>query len=178
MIALEKSSSLSLFDRVLEEQEQQKAASAWRSVALAGAAAAAMLVALLVTVYVTDVASAERWDGLVKQPEFQAAVQQQALLKTVARHRPDILELLTEINAGQNDGIVLDTMHFKKGQTVTLTGQADNMEQMWKFQANLREQKGIKDAEIMNAAQDAKTKKIKFTITFHYKEFTKKDAAL
>ncbi|MEN6577386.1 MAG: hypothetical protein ABFD90_13670 [Phycisphaerales bacterium] len=179
MIALEKpSATLSLFDRVLEEQEQQKAASAWRSVALAGAAATVMLIALLVTAYFTDVASAKRWEGLVQQPDFQAALQQQALVKTVARHRPDLLEILTEINAGQNEGIVLDTFHFKKGQTVSLTGQADNMEQMWKFQANLRGHKGIKDAEIANAAPDSKTKKIKFTITLAYKEFTKKGAAL
>ncbi|HNS20835.1 MAG TPA: hypothetical protein PKH24_10070 [Sedimentisphaerales bacterium] len=179
MIALEKSSAaLGLFDRVLEEQRQQKAVSAWRSVALAGAAVLVMLIALLATVYVTDVASAGRWDALVKQPEFQAVLQQQALVKTVARHRPDLLGMLTEINAGQNDGIVLDGLLFKKGSTVTLTGQADNMEQMWKFQANLRAQKGIKGAEIANAAPDSKTKKIKFTITFDYKEFTKKGAAL
>jgi Tfp pilus assembly protein PilN len=86
--------------------------------------------------------------------------------------------MLTEINAGENDGIVLDSLHFKKGQTVSLGGRADNMEKMWKFQANLREQKGIKDAEISNATPDTKTKKTKFTITFHYKEFTKKAAAL
>lgn len=179
MIALDRpSATLSLFDRVLEEQEQQKAASAWRSVALAGVAAVAMLIALLVTIYLTDVASARRWHGLVQQPDFQATLQQQALVKAVARHRPDILEMLTEINAGQNEGIVLDTFHFKKGQTVSLTGQADNMEQMWKFQANLREHKEIKDAEIANAAPDSKTNKIKFTITLDYKEFTKKGAAL
>lgn len=39
---------------------------------------------------------------------------------------------------------MLDTLHFKKGQAVSVTGQADNMEQMWKFQANLRERKEIK----------------------------------
>ncbi len=179
MIALEKpSATLSLFDRVLEEREQQKAASAWRSVALAAVAAAAMLVALLVTIYLTDVASAKRWQELVQQPDFQATLQQQALVKMVARHRPDILEILTEINAGQNEGIVLDTFHFKKGQAVSLTGQAGNMEQMWKFQANLREHKEIKDAEIANATPDSKTNKIKFTITLDYKEFTKKGAAL
>ena len=111
-----------------------------------------MLVALLVTVYLTDVASAKRWDGIGQAARIsRRPVQHQALLKTVARHRPDMLELLTEINAGQNDGIVLDSLHFKKGQTVTLAGQAGNTEQMWKFQANLREQKEIKDAEISNA---------------------------
>lgn len=179
LIALDKSSAtLNLFDRVLQEQEQQKAATAWRSVALAAAAAAMMLIALLVTVYLTDVASAKRWDALVKQPDFQASLQQQTLVKTVARHRPDILELLTLISAGQNEGVVLDTLHFKKGQAVSVTGQADNMEQMWKFQANLRERKEIKSADIMNATPDAKTNKTKFTITFQYKELTKKEAAL
>jgi len=179
LIALEKPAlALNLFGRVLEEQEQQKAASAWRSVALAGAAAVLMLIVLFATVYLTDVSSARRWDALVQRPAFQAAVQQQALLKTVARHRPDLLELLTAISTGENDGVVLDSLHFKKGQTVSLAGQAGNMEQMWKYQTNLRAQKSIKDAEIQNAAPDTKTKKIKFTITLHYKEFTKKDAAL
>jgi len=179
LIALERSTgTLNLFDRVLQEQEQEKAASAWRSVALTGVAAAAMLIVLLVTVYLADAASAKRWDALVKQPEFLASVQQQSLIKTVARHRPDMLELLTLVNAGQNDGVVLDTFQFKKGQPVSVTGQADNMEQMWKFQANLREQKDLKGAEIMNASPDSKTKKIKFTITFQYKEFTKKESAL
>jgi hypothetical protein len=179
LIALDRSATtLNLFDRVLQEQEQQKAATAWRSVVLAAAAAVAMLVALLATVYFTDVASAKRWDALVKQPDFQASLQQQALVKTVARHRPDLLELLTVINAGQNEGVVLDTFHFKKGQPVSVTGQADNTEQMWKFQANLRERKEIKSAEIMNAATDAKTNKTKFTIAFQFKEFTKKEAAL
>jgi hypothetical protein len=179
LIALDRSSgTLNLFERVLQEQEQEKAATAWRSVALAGVAAAATLIVLLVTAYLSDVASARRWDALVRQPEFQASVQQQSLIKTVARHRPDMLELLTLVNAGQNEGVVLDTFHFKKGQAVSVTGQADNMEQMWKFQANLREQKELKGAEILNATPDSKTKKIKFTITFQYKEFTKKESAL
>lgn len=179
LIALDKpSATLNLFDRVLEEQEQQKAASAWRSVALAGAAAGLMLIVLLLTVYLTDVAGAKRWDELARQPDFQAALQQQTLLRTVARHRPDILELLTDINTGPNDGIVLDSMHFRKGQTVTLAGQAGNMEQMWRFQTNLLARKGITNAEITNATQDPKTKRVKFTMTFHYQEFTKRDAAL
>jgi len=179
LIALDRSSgTLNLFDRVLREQEEEKAASAWRSVALAGVAAAVMLMGLLATVYFTDLTSAKRWDAMAKQPEFQASLQHQSLVKTVARNRPDLLELLTLINAGQNDGIVLDAFQFKKGQAVAVTGQADNMEQMWKFQANLRAQKDLKNAEIMNAAPDSKTKKIKFTIAFQYKEFTKKEAAL
>ncbi len=179
LIALEKpAGALNLFERIAEQEEQEKLTSAWRSVILAGAVAAAVLIALLVTVYWTDVAAAKRWTEVVSRPEFDAARQHQALLKTVARYRPDMLELLATISAGKSDGIVLDTLHFKKGQTVTITGTAGNTEQMWAYEKSLREQKDLTNVVIMNPTQDSKTRKIKFTITFGYKTFSRKDAVL
>ncbi len=162
----------------MAEQEQEKTTTAWRSVLVAGAIAAAMLVALFATTYLADAANARRWNELVARPDFEAARQHQALLKTVARHRPDVLELLTVLNTGKNDGIVLDSLHFKKGQPVTIAGQAGNTEQMWAFEKNLRAHKDMTNVAIVNPTQDSKTKKIKFTITFSYKGFSKKDAVL
>jgi len=179
LIALERPlAALNLFERIAAQEEQEKMTSAWRSVFVAGAVAAAALVALFVTVYLTDVAGARRWTALVARPDFEAARQHQALLKTVARYRPDMLELLTCINAGKNDGIVLDNLHFKKGQTVLIVGQAGNTEQMWAFEKNLRTQKDISAVAIVNPTQDSKTRKVKFTITFSYKGFSRKDAVL
>jgi hypothetical protein len=179
LIALEKpAGTLNLFERIAQQEEQEKATSAWRNVVLAGAVAVALLIVLIVTVYLTDVASAKRWAALTARPDFETARQHQALLKTVARHRPDMLDLLTSINAGKNDGIVLDSLHFRKGQTVTVAGQAGNTEQMWAFEKNLRAHKDITNVAIVNPTQDNKTKKIKFTITFNYRNFSKKDAVL
>ncbi len=179
LMALEKpSGALDLFERIVAEQEQEKTTTAWRSVLVAGAVAAAMLVALFATTYLADAANAKRWNELVARPDFEAARQHQALLKTVARHRPDVLELLTALNTGKNEGIVLDSLHFKKGQPVTIAGQAGNTEQMWAFEKNLRAQKDMTNVAIVNPTQDSKTKKIKFTITFSYKGFSKKDAVL
>ena len=145
---------------------------------LAGTLAAIMLVALVVVAYAVDVATEAHLSKLVGRPEFEQARQGQTLLKTVARHRPDILQLLADLNAEDSSGVVLDTFRFKKGQPVTLMGQADNEEQMWKFQEHLRDRKGIDEVDIPTAAPDSKTKKIRFTMSFHYKNFTKKDAAL
>jgi len=181
LLALEKpGGTLNLFERIAEQEEQEKATSAWRSVFLAGAVAAVVLLVLLVTVYFTDVAAAQRWRELVARPDFETARQHQTLLKAVARYRPDVLQLLADLNSGPNDSIVLDSLHFKKGQTVTLTGQAGNMEQVWKFEAHLRglRAKGIDNVTIANQAVDSKTKRIRFTITFSYKTFSKKDAVL
>jgi hypothetical protein len=179
LIALERpAGALDLFERIVAEQEQEKTTTAWRSVLVAGAVAAGMLVALFATTYLADAANARRWNELVARPDFEAARQHQALLKTVARHRPDMLELLTALNTGKNDGIVLDSLHFKKGQPVTIAGQAGNTEQMWAFEKNLRARKDMTNVAIVNPTPDSKTKKIKFTITFSYKGFSKKDAVL
>ncbi len=179
LVALEgPAGTLDLFERISWEREQQRAKSSWYSVAVAGAAAAVLLLVLVVVWRYTDVALARRLDGQIKDPAFAVAVERQALLKTVARHRPDLLELLTEINAGPNDGIVLDSVHFRKGQKVAISGQAGNADQMYKFQAGLLDQKGIDNVNISNSATDTKTKKVKFTMTFDYRTFTKKEAAL
>jgi Tfp pilus assembly PilM family ATPase len=179
LLALEKpAGALDLFERIIAEQEQEKTTTAWRSVLVAGAVAAAMFIALFATTYLADAANAKRWGELVARPDFEAARQHQALLKTVARHRPDMLELLAALNTGKNDGIVLDSLHFKKGQPVTIAGQAGTTEQMWAFEKNLRTQKDVANVAIVNPTQDSKTKKIKFTITFSYKGFSKKDAVV
>jgi hypothetical protein len=179
LLALERpSGTLDLFERIVAEQEKEKVTSAWRNVFFAAGAALVALVALLATAYLTDVAAARRWTDLAARPDFEAARQHQALVKTVARHRPDLLELLATVNSGKNDGIVLDSFHFKKGQAVTMAGQAGNTEQMWAFEKNLKAQKDLANVALMNPTQDTKTKKVKFTITFSYKSFSRKDAAL
>lgn len=170
--------SLDLFGAIHAAEREKRARSAWYSTTLAAIAAVIMLVAFIATSYTVDVLSEKRLTALVDQPEFKEASERQTLLRTVARYRPDLLGLLTDIGAGENDGVILDGLHFKKGQAVTVTGQADKQEQMWQFQANLRDHKSIKDVDITNTSTDSKTKKIKFTMVFHYKNFSKKEAAL
>jgi hypothetical protein len=169
---------LDLLERMTEVQEQEKVKSGRRSTTLAAALAVFMLLVLIVAAYFIDVASEKRLTALVNQPTFKNAAERQKLLKTMARNRPDILGLLTAINAGENKGIVLDEFHFKKGQLISITGQADNMEQMWKYEASLAGHKDLRDVETPTHTQDSKTKKIKFTMVFHYKNFTKKGESL
>ncbi len=169
---------LDLLGGIRAAERQKKARSSWCSTALAAVAALIMLATFLGVSYATDVFSERRLTALVAQPAFKEASERQRLLGTVAQHRPDLLGLLTDTQSGQNDGILLETFHFRKGQTVTVTGQADNSEQLWKYQANLLANSHIKDVDITNTSTDSKTKKINFTMVFHYKNFTSKAAAL
>ncbi len=68
----------------------------------------------------------------------------------------------------------MDSFDFKKGRPVTISGQAPGTDQLYKFQAALLSKKGITRVIIQNTSPDAKGKKLKFTITFHYKSFTSK----
>ncbi len=170
--------SLDLYGAIHAAERRKKARSTWYSTTLAAIAALVMLVAFIATSYTVDVLSEKRLTALVNQPEFKEASERQTLVRTVARYRADLLGLLTDIGAGENDGVILEGLHFKKGQQVTVTGQADKQEQMWKFQANLRDHRNIKDVEITSTSTDSKTKKIKFTMVFDYKNFSKRTAAL
>ncbi len=169
---------LDLYAPVRKAEREQKARSAWYSTTLAAVVALIVLAVAIAVSYAVDVASEKRLTALVGRPEFKQASERQTLLKSVAQHRPDLLGLLTDLHTGSSDGVILESFHFKKGQAVTITGQADNAEQMWKFQANLLGCKSISDVDITSTSTDSKTKKIKFTMLFQYKNFTKKGAAL
>jgi Tfp pilus assembly PilM family ATPase len=139
--------------------------------------AAVMLIGLVIVAYAVDVASPNAIRKRLRASASDINVSQltlrQKLMKTVARERPDLLQLINEININDSGGILLDSVDFKKGRPVTISGQAPGTDQLYKFQATLLSKKSITSVIIKNASKDAKSKKLKFTLTFHYKSFTK-----
>ena len=100
---------------------------------------------------------------------------------------------------GQNSGIELESFHFKKGQPVTITGTASTTDQLYSFEKKLEENKNIEEVKRSTsqntiganltagtrsigvpgspggagASRGNRNRGVKFTITFHYKNFTK-----
>lgn len=95
---------------------------------------------------------------------------------------------------GQNSGIELESFHFKKGQPVTITGTATNNDQLYSFEKRLEENKDIEEvkrsvsvntigANLTTGTRGSsgpgggtrgnRNRGVKFTITFHYKNFTR-----
>jgi hypothetical protein len=164
---------LNIFERVYNPAAAEEKRSILYSPKVAVGIVAIMLVVLAVVSYALDIKSEKHLSTLQAQAGFKDAVQRQMLIKSVARERPDLLELLNEINSGDNKGMLLDSLHFSKGQSVTIRGQAPGNDQLYKFQEDLLTKKGITGAKILSASPDSKTKKVKFTMTFHYKTYTK-----
>ena len=104
--------------------------------------AAVMLVLSAVVYCSVDMASPgaieKRLSTSGSDADINLLMQRQKLIKTVAQQRPDLLDLLGQVNASGERGIKLESFHFKKGQPVTITGQADGKEQLYRFEESLQ----------------------------------------
>ena len=169
---------LNIFERLYNPAGERKKKHWLYSPKAACAIAAAMLAALVIVSYAVDVAGRDaikkRLRASASEINVNQLMQRQKLIKTVARERPDLLQLLNEINTQDSGGIMLDSFDFKKGRPVTISGQAPGTDQLYKFQATLLSKKGITRVIIQDTAKDAKGGKLKFTIIFHYKSFSSK----
>lgn len=147
---------------------------------VACAIAAVMLVLLAIVSYAVDMASPgaieKRLEASISNIDMDLLLKKQGLIKVVARERPDLLELLKLVNESGGRGITLTSLHFKKGQPVSITGQAGSNEDLSRFEKSLQNTKGIDKVNPPTASVDNKSRKITFTMTFHYKNFTQKTA--
>ena len=177
LMALEvREDGLNIFDSLYSAAGKEQKKHWLYSLKAASAIAAAMLVLLIVVSYAIDVASPgaieKHFRTSGSDTDINMLIRRQKIIKTVAQERPDLLDLLGRVSASGDRGIKLESFYFKKGQPVSISGQASNNEQLYRFEKSLQDRKNIKDVK-MNSSPDAKTKKLKFTMTFHYKNFTK-----
>jgi hypothetical protein len=136
-----------------------------------------MLVLLVIVSYAVDIAGPssieKRLEASVSDVDMNLLVKRQQLIKTVAQERPDLLDLLKVVNESGERGITLTTLSFKKGQPVSISGQASSNDQLSRYEKNLQNTKGVEKVNY-TANTNTKSKNITFTMTFHYKNFSTK----
>jgi hypothetical protein len=164
---------LDIFKHLYQPAAEEEKIRWLRSPKVAGAIVAVMLALLVTVLYAVDVVHDKRLSRLVEKVNVEEFAGRLRLIKAVELRRPNLIELLSIINSTQHDGIVLSTIHFKKGQPVTLKGEANNMENLYKFQKSLRDKKEIRAPRIESETPKDENKR-EFTIIFHYGHFTQK----
>ena len=169
--------ALNVFSGVYSPTEKKERKHWLYSPMIAGTLAVLMLLFLALVAYAVDVKSPaaieKRLQASVSDVDMSRLVERQELIRAVARERPDLLNLMKLVNESGEKGITLNSLQFKKGQTVTISGQAGSNDQLRKFEKTLQEKKGIDEVNC-TPTTDSKGKKINFKMTFHYKNFTKK----
>ncbi len=181
LMALEASADeLNIFEHLYSPAAKKEKKHWLYSPKVACVIASVMLALLVIVSYAVDVTSPNAIEKRLKASvtntsmDMDLLVKRQQLIKTVARERPDLLGLLEKVSASGERGIMLNSLQFKKGQPVSITGQSQSADQLYKFQNNLRNSKDIKDVELQSTSRDAKGGQITFTMSLHYKNFTKK----
>ncbi|MHC4507882.1 MAG: hypothetical protein ACYTAO_02850 [Planctomycetota bacterium] len=170
--------ALNLFERLysLDAKDQKRH---WLHSPKAAAAIACVMLALLAIVsFAVDLASPDaiekRLKASISEGDMDQLLEKNRLIQAVARQRPDMLEILKLVNESGGRGITLNNIFFKRGQPVSVSGQARSNDDLSRFEKSLQASKGIGEVNPPTANMDSKSKKITFTITFHYKGFTKK----
>jgi hypothetical protein len=184
ILALEpESEELNLFEDLYSAERADRASQAPGSLKRPFVITAAMVVLFVLISYALDktslahlrkhIYSASGNPGAINAA---AMIEQQQMRKIVATQRPDMLDLLTKISESNPDGMILDMITFKKRRAVTIDGSCKSYDQLYEFQKKLGEQSGIKEVKIQNSAVDKNKKgKVGFKMTFHYKNFTRKN---
>ena len=201
---------LNIFEHVYTPADQQEKKHWLYSPKVAGAIASVMLLLLAIVWYVVDLKSPKAINQRLEastsetQMDLDALVQRQKLIKTVARERPDVLALVKLVNSSGERGVLLNSLQFKKNQKVTITGQVQSNDQLYKLHETLRKNKDLAEVKIDRAdpvsASSSRSSGspssragagppgrssepgsrgkggVTFTITFHYKSFTTKTA--
>ncbi len=171
-----KGDALNLFSGVYAPQVKKERRTLLNSPVLAAVLAAIMGVALMATTYIVDMKTPEAMEARMAAATTDVSVDQMRervqMLKRVARLRPDLLELIDEINESGPRGMRLDALTYKRGQVVTVQGEASNADQIYQFQKSLLEKNMFKNVKIQSTAPQQKGNKVKFTVGLEYRGFS------
>ncbi|MCK5269955.1 MAG: PilN domain-containing protein [Sedimentisphaerales bacterium] len=176
------SDKLNLFKRIHTAEIAEKKQSRVPSLKISVPLALGMLFFLPWALMKIDAARLGKIESYINQQENTVDIdmlkKENAIKKTIASQRPDILELMSLISSCIPEGEVLDGIGFKKNQPVTITGHTKDKDKILELQENLQKQKHIKTVRVLNRKIDKKAKTTNYTITFNYKHFGKKTRRL
>ena len=174
LIELESDKQIDIFSRLYKPAGAEEKKHWLYSLKTACIVLGAMIVLAIISVYLLDVLTLKVLDYIdVKSSmDYGELIEKEKLMETVVRYRPDMLELINQFNSVETGGIMLSSIDFKRGQAIKIQGTSPDNDKLYKFQEDLEGLKDIREVRIISAPQNEKSKKIEFTINFHYKNFT------
>ncbi len=167
--------TLNLFETILPSAARRKKSRGLLKLKYSLTAALLLAIALPLVMYGLDWARLKKMEAALARSEVKTSLAQlereEKLKKAIAQQRPDILALLRILADSAPEGILLDSVHTKKGQPVRLQGSFQDKNKLFDFADKLQQQKGIQTVRILNQSRDNKKNQSIFTITFEYQHF-------
>ena len=173
MMALkEDGEELDLFARWLNAAKEGKTKRRLPSLKVTGPLAAIMLIGFCIVYGTIITARLEgRLESLqIADPNINVVEleREQAIKKYIAPQRVDLLDLLQTITDCGPKDVMMDGIHYQKGQPVSITAHTKNQDKIFDFREAL--QKHFSTVRVQNPAFDKEKKATKFTLTFEYEK--------
>ena len=173
MMALkEDGDELNLFVRWLDAAKEGETKRRLPSLKVTGPLAAVMLIVFCIVYGTITTARLEgRLESLkITDPNVnvEELEREQAIKKYIAPGRVDLLELLQTITTCGPKEVMMDGIHYQKGQPVSVTAHTKNQDRIFDFRKAL--QKHFSTVRMQNPTFDKAKETMKFTITFEYKK--------
>jgi hypothetical protein len=169
---------LNLFEQVYLEKARESALRGTVIAKRTSIAAVVIILLILLGVFIVDYA--QLWylkDKLAYESQginVARLIKRHRTHRQIASARPDMIELLSIIAEAAPSAMVIDNINYRRGQAVTISGQVPNHQTLEQFHKALREHKDVKDAQVGPATKSKNDKKLNFSVTFGYKNFTTK----
>ncbi len=157
---------LNLFKNIYKPFGEEKQTHWLYSPKIAGAIAAAVLIIFLGVAYAIEVTKPNKMIQVIKDAapdtDIEDLVEQQKVLKAIQQNRIDILQIINELSANptnnaaaapgrrgpmNNGRIQIDSLDFKMGRLITITGQASDHTTLYNFEDRLKKIPGFKDVK-------------------------------
>lgn len=169
---------LNLFEQVYREKARENAMRGTIIAKRTSIAAVVIILLILLGVFMVDYAQlwylrdklAYESDGL----NVATLIKQHLTHRQIAAARPDMIELLSIVTDAAPADMMIDNINYRRGQAVTISGEVPSHQTLEQFHKALREHKDIKDAQVGPATKSKNDKKLNFSVTFDYKNFTTK----
>ncbi len=174
LMSLDSDKELGLFDSLYRPRSAERKKHWLYSLKAACSVTIMMLIFSFIVFYLFDTAQLSHLNELKTRVDYGSLKIKHNLMEIVAAGRPDVLELLSRLSSIEAKGIMLSDIDFKIGRAVKIKGTAGNAEQLYTFQENLLADEDFQDVKIQSPQQDEKTKKLSFTISFNYKNFSRR----
>ena len=140
----------------------------------------ALLCALALNVGVAYRSDLAKWRALQFEPAVEAEIVDQIqdveLRERIAAGRPDLLRLLEAVTPEKQSNLHLNRITYRQGQPVRLTGVAKKDGHLAFLEA-LLQQEDLSDVRMENPTYDKKKKETRFTLSFHFRHWTKPQAS-
>jgi hypothetical protein len=174
LIAARKQPHYDLFKDIYSNRRTETPENSNKKNVFLAIAACVLLVVLAIVSYGADQHRLAEYNRQLNTPEFKKLQETHHLRTIIAPQRIDVPGLIDKINQSLPGGVTVSSLTVERGRPITVGGYCKDPKLMYQFEEAMAKHSGVSMVRVTGRGLDEKKKQTLFTLTFDYKDFTRK----